>query len=93
MICYKSELGSQLIAQREAEERAYFDYLEEKRQCDEMIQKIQEEDRVAREAEIEKKEEQRQYIEKFKQEQAEWRAQELVSTVYSFPCLIYSSET
>lgn len=77
MICYKSELGSQLIAQREAEERAYCDYLEEKRQCDDMIAQIQEEDRIAREAELNKKEEQRQFIEKFKQEQAEWRANEI----------------
>ena len=81
MICYKSELGSQLIAQREAEERAYCDYLEEKRQCDDMIAQIQEEDRIAREAELNKKEEQRQFIEKFKQEQAEWRANEIVSFI------------
>ncbi|CBY21895.1 unnamed protein product [Oikopleura dioica] len=77
IICYKSELGSQLIAQREAEERAYCDYLEEQRQCDDMITQIQEEDRIAREAELAKKEEQRQFIEKFKQEQAEWRANEI----------------
>ena len=89
MICYKSELGSQLIAQREAEERAYCDYLEEKKQCDDMIEQIQEEDRIAREAELGKKEEQRQFIEKFKQEQAEWRANEIVSYIFLcfFTCL------
>ncbi|CBY30988.1 unnamed protein product [Oikopleura dioica] len=42
-----------------------------------MITQIQEEDRIARDAELAKKEEQRQFIEKFKQEQAEWRANEI----------------
>jgi len=76
-----------LIAQREAEERAYCDYLEEQRQCDDMITQIQEEDRIAREAELAKKEEQRQFIEKFKQEQAEWRANEIVSFIFFQPHL------
>lgn len=75
---YKQELEAQVVAQKEAEEKAYIEYLKEKVIIDEVVRKIYEEDARAREIEMAKKEEQREYIQQFQKEQALWQQQEKV---------------
>ena len=65
-----------MTAREVAKEFAYQQYLKEKVLIDEVVRKIYEEDARLREAEMQKKEEQRRYIEQFKQEQKIWNQRE-----------------
>ena len=59
-------------------------FLKEKLMIDEVVRKIYEEDARVRQKEMEKKQEQREYIEEFQRQQAHWNA---VSCFFTTPTL------
>ena len=58
---------------------------------DEVVRKIYEEDARAREIEMSKKQEQREYIQQFQKEQALWQQQEKVAqkSIYNYLHFVY----
>lgn len=73
---YQRELEAQLTAREQQIELAYQQYLKDKLIVDEVVRKIYEEDARKREQEMSKKQEQRKYIEQFKEEQRQWNERE-----------------
>ncbi|XP_001378038.4 meiosis-specific nuclear structural protein 1 [Monodelphis domestica] len=72
-IQYQQELEKQLEEQEKKKQEAYEEFLREKLMINEIVRKVYEEDQMEKQQQLQKMVATHKYIEKFKEEQAQWR--------------------